>query len=105
MDLFFLFRFKYNFTMNLKILFFALFTTFLSWGQLTEGFESGLPGGYSATTNYTLSSGAWTGQANGVLAGTTGVKTGTYSCQLRSQTGASVVTPNITTGVVDFYEN
>jgi hypothetical protein len=86
--------------MKIKILFIALLSSVLSWAQLTEGFESGLPAGYSATTNYTLVSGAWSGTANQVLAGTpTGVKTGTYCCQLRSQVGASVITPNITVGV------
>ena len=92
--------------MKLKILFFALFTTFLSWGQLTEGFESGLPSaGYTAATTYVLASGTWSGQANGVTRGTTGMNSGLYSCQLRSQTGASVITPNMTSGVgtVTFY--
>lgn len=69
------------------------------WGQGTEGFESGLPTAYTTTTSYTLGSGTWTGQANGVVRGTTGVKSGSYSLQLRSQTGAQVTSPNQTTGV------
>ncbi len=74
-------------------------------GQISESFETGLPTAYVATTSYTLSSGTWTGQANGVIRGTTGVTAGSYSLQLRSQTGAQVTTPNITTGVgtVSFY--
>jgi hypothetical protein len=72
----------------------------------SEGFESGLPtSGYTTTTSYTLGSGTWTGQSNGVTRGTTGVQNGSYSLQLRSQTGAQVTSPNITTGVgtVSFY--
>ena len=81
-----------------------LFSIF-SWGQITEGFETGLPTAYSATTSYTLSSGTWTGSANQVIRGTTGVQSGSYSLQIRSQTGSNVVTPNITSGVgvVSFY--
>lgn len=75
------------------------FFSFSTNAQLTEGFESGLPTAYSPITNFTLGSGNWSGTSNQVLAGTTGVRTGTYSCQLRSQVGASVITPNMTTGV------
>lgn len=73
----------------------------------TEDFETGLPTSYSSTTSYTLSSGTWTGQANGVIRGTTGVNSGSYSLQLRSQTGAQVISPDITTGIatLTFYES
>jgi hypothetical protein len=83
---------------KLLLLSFLLSAT-LGWGQISESFETGLPTAYTATTSYVLGSGTWTGQANGVIRSTTGVKTGTYSCQLRSQTGAQITTPNITSGV------
>lgn len=85
--------------MKMKILLLFLLTAWSSWSQITEGFESGLPTAYGAATTYTLGSGNWSGQANGVIRGTTGVKSGLYSLQLRSQTGAMVISPNITTGV------
>lgn len=66
---------------------------------LTEGFESGLPTSYTTTTSYTLSSGIWTGQANGVIRSTTGVESGSYSLQLRSQTGAQITSPTISGGI------
>lgn len=68
--------------------------------QLSEGFESGLPTAYTTTTSYSLGSGTWTGSSNQVLRATTGVKTGTYSLQLRSQTGAQVISPNLSVGGV-----
>ncbi|HEX8561787.1 MAG TPA: fibronectin type III domain-containing protein, partial [Flavobacterium sp.] len=75
--------------------------------QLSESFETGLPpGSYVAATSYTLGSGVWTGQANGVTRATTGKVTGNYSVQLRSQTGAQITSPNIATGgvsTVTFY--
>jgi hypothetical protein len=78
------------------------------WGQIqiSEGFETGLPTSYTTTTSYTLGSGTWTGQSNGVIRGTTGVNSGTYSCQLRSQVGSYITSPNIPTGgvsTVTFY--
>ncbi|WP_309641253.1 choice-of-anchor D domain-containing protein [Flavobacterium sp.] len=85
--------------MKLKVLLLLLLTSSFSWSQITEGFESGLPSAYTATTSYTLGSGTWAGQANGVIRGTSGVKSGMYSLQLRSQTGAMVISPNITSGV------
>jgi len=85
--------------MKLKILLLLLLISSVSWSQITEGFESGLPTAYTGTTSYSLGSGTWTGQANGVIRGTTGVKSGLYSLQLRSQTGAMVLMPNVTTGV------
>ncbi len=78
------------------LLVFFTFTTLNIFSQITEGFESGLPSSYGTTTSYTLGSGTWTGPANNVMAGTTGVKSGTKSCQLRSQTGAQIVSPTIT---------
>lgn len=84
--------------MKLKIAFIAFIISISSWSQITEGFESGLPTAYTATTTYTLSSGTWTGQANGVIRGTAGVKSGLYSCQLRSQTGAQITSPMIISG-------
>ncbi|NLB66144.1 MAG: fibronectin type III domain-containing protein, partial [Lentisphaerae bacterium] len=64
-----------------------------------EDFESGLPEAYTATTTYMLSSGTWYGQANGIIRGTVGAVSGSYSCQIRSQTGAFIATPKITGGV------
>ncbi len=70
-----------------------------------ESFETGLPTGYTTVTNYTLSSGEWTGASEQVIRGTTGVESGSYSLQLRSQTGAHITTPTITGGVgtISFY--
>lgn len=90
---------------SLKIFWVLVFVLFLqgsSWGQIqiTEGFESGMPTSYTATTSYVLGSGTWTGQANGVIRGTSGVNSGSYSCQLRSQSGAQITSPNIATGGV-----
>ncbi|MEO6229183.1 MAG: YDG domain-containing protein [Ferruginibacter sp.] len=67
---------------------------------VSEGFESGLPGGYTAATSFSLGSGTWTAQANGILAGTT-KHSGSYSCQLRSQSGAQVTSPNLTGGIAN----
>ena len=86
-----------KFGLLIIIIFFSL--PVLGQVFLTESFESGLPTSYSTTTTFTLGSGIWTGQANGVIRGTVGVNSGTYSCQLRSQTGAQIITPNITGGV------
>lgn len=82
-----------------------VFIQVVGFGQLSESFESGLPTSYTSTTSYTLASGVWTGQANGVVRGATGVTNGSYSLQLKSQTGAQVTSPVITTGVgtVTFY--
>lgn len=85
--------------MKLKILLLLLLASSFSWSQITEGFESGLPTAYTGTTSYNLSSGTWLGQAIGVIRGTAGVKSGLYSLQLRNQTGAMVIMPNVTSGV------
>lgn len=81
------------------------------FGQITEGFENGLPpaaGGYVATTSFTLSSGTWTGTTMQVIENNNlaNVQSGTKSLQLRTQTGASIYSPIITTGglgIVKFY--
>jgi hypothetical protein len=78
----------------------ALFLTVSqAWGQIAESFESGLPTSYTTTTSYTLSSGVWTGSASQVIRGTAGVTQGSYSLQLRSQTGAQITTPTLVGGV------
>jgi hypothetical protein len=69
------------------------------WGQITEGFESGLPASYTATASYTLGSGTWTGAPSLVIKATTPVKTGSASCQLKNTTGANVTTPILNSGV------
>lgn len=77
---------------------------FLGFGQLTESFESGLPGSYNATlSNATLGSGVW--QIANVIAGTTGVNSGTKSAQIRSATAAQIITPTLVGGVssISFY--
>jgi hypothetical protein len=87
------------------ILILLLFLGGNAWGQINESFESGLPTSYTSNTSYALSSGTWTGQANGIIRGTTGVNTGSYSCQIRSQTGAQITTPTLIGGVgtISFY--
>ncbi|WP_136667640.1 T9SS sorting signal type C domain-containing protein [Flavobacterium sp. H122] len=90
--------------MRIKLLIFSLLFSIVGWGQLTESFEIGLPTAYTTTTSYTLNSGVWSGQSNGVIRGTIGVQSGTYSCQLRSQTGAQITTPSLNSvGTVTFY--
>ncbi|MEI6852023.1 MAG: hypothetical protein WCL06_04235 [Bacteroidota bacterium] len=93
-----------------KLLFLSvmLVVPILGWGQIqiSESFENGLPTSYTATTSYTLGSGTWTGQANGVIRGTSGLHGGSYSCQLKNQTGAQITSPNIASGgvsTVTFY--
>ena len=94
----------------IKFYLFLLSTILLvtnSLSQINEGFESGLPASYTTTTSYTLSSGTWTGQASGVIGNTTAtwIKSGTRSCQLRSQVGSQITTPTITqtVGTVTFW--
>jgi hypothetical protein len=81
-----------------------LCTSYMGFGQVAEGFETGLPpagGGYTIATSYNLSSGTWTGTSMQVIENNNlaNVHSGTKSLQLRSQTDAQIVTPNITTGV------
>lgn len=74
------------------------------WGQISESFESGLPSSYNTSlSNVTLNSGTW--QVKDVVAGTTGVQTGTKSAQIRNATAAQIITPTISGGVgtVSFY--
>ncbi|TBX66370.1 DUF1533 domain-containing protein, partial [Flavobacterium silvisoli] len=91
----------------LHVLSFAFLFLFFSgkgYGQISEGFESGLPSSYDATlTTRTLSSGSW--QVLQVIAGTTGVNGGTKSAQLQSATGSQLITPTLVGGVgtISFY--
>ncbi len=77
----------------------------VGWGQsINEGFESGLPTSYNSNlSNATLASGTW--QVKDVIAGTTGVNSGSKSAQIRSATAAQIITPTITSGVgiITFY--
>ncbi|WP_411765977.1 lamin tail domain-containing protein [Winogradskyella sp. A3E31] len=91
-----------NKAFSLTALFF-LCAFYFGFGQITEGFETGLPpngGGYVATTTFNLSSGTWTGSANQILENNNlaNVNTGFSSLQLRSQTGSQLTSPNIVTG-------
>ena len=46
--------------MKTKLFFLAFLTSLLSWGQIFESFESGLPTSYTSTlSNVTLGSGTW----------------------------------------------
>lgn len=90
--------------MKLRLLLFTLLFSALSWGQLTESFESGLPTSYNSTlSDATLTSGVW--QIKYVIAGTTGVQTGLKSAQLSSATGSQIITPTLLGGVetISFY--
>lgn len=77
------------------------------WGQevLSENFETGLPTSYTTATSFTLSSGIWTGSSEQIEQATEGVKSGSYSCKLRSQTGSQITTPTLENGVktISFY--
>ncbi len=76
----------------------------VSFGQISESFESGLPSSYNTSLiTATLSSGDW--QVKNVIAGTTGVNSGTKSAQIRSATGAQIITPTLSGGVgeISFY--
>ncbi|WP_026725210.1 putative Ig domain-containing protein [Flavobacterium sasangense] len=88
--------------MKTKLFFLAFLTSLLSWGQITEGFESGLStSGYVTTA--TLSSGTWTGVD--ALLRTTNKNSGTYGCQIKATTGV-MNTPSLNTcGVVKFWAN
>ena len=88
--------------MKTKLFFLAFLFSLLSWGQITEGFESGLStSGYVTTA--TLSSGTWTGVD--ALLRTTNKNSGTYGCQIKATTGV-MNTPSLNTcGVVKFWAN
>ncbi|MFN8237263.1 MAG: autotransporter-associated beta strand repeat-containing protein [Chitinophagales bacterium] len=81
---------------SILILTFLLFYTGNIFGQITEGFESGMPTSYTTGTA-TLGTGTWT--LTDIIRGTTGVKSGSYSCQIRSATGANIKSPVLTGGV------
>ena len=88
--------------MKTKLFFLAFLTSLLSWGQITEGFESGLSTSVYVTTA-TLSSGTWTGVD--ALLRTTNKNSGTYGCQIKATTGV-MNTPSLNTcGVVKFWAN
>ena len=72
------------------------------WGQVSESFESGLTSAYQTVT-VNLSSGSW--YIKDVCSGTTGVNSGTKSAQLKSATGAQLITPTLIGGVnvISFY--
>ncbi len=97
--------------MKHKLLFLGLMAMAMSLnpvrglGQIYESFETGLPTSYSAITNYELSSGTWLGSLNQVVRGTEGVSNGTYSCQLKSETGSEIISPFLNSGVgqLSFY--
>ncbi|MGJ8551013.1 GEVED domain-containing protein [Winogradskyella wichelsiae] len=87
---------------SLFLITFLCFSLF-GYGQITEGFETGMPTSYT-TGNRNLSSGVWTG--TNILRGTTVVNAGTYSCQIKSQTGSQITSPNIASGglgTISFY--
>lgn len=83
------------------------FNAQVSFGQLTEGFESGLrTSGYAGngtnTGNLTLTSGAWVFVNSGLRS--TNKSSGNYSCQIQSGTGNSATLPSLNTcGTITFY--
>ncbi len=96
-------------TINGLLVLFALLlmNAQVSWGQITEGFETGMPTTYTGTgaastiaadagTDTTLGSGTW--KLGNVIRGTTR-NSGAYSAQIKSSTGACLSTPVITNGV------
>lgn len=87
---------------NFYILLITLTFSLTGFGQINEGFEIGMPTSYTSG-NITLSSGTWT--ATQVIRGTTGVNSGSYSCQIRSVTASQITSPTLTGGVgtISFY--
>lgn len=88
------------------LLFTILFVnTNTTFGQIFESFETGLPTSYTTTNSFILESGTWTGQENGIIRSTEGVNSGSYSLQLRRQTGAQITSPTINGGIstISFY--
>lgn len=74
------------------------------FGQISESFESGLPGTYNSTLSaVTLVSGSW--EVKDVISGTNGVNSGTKTAQIKNVTDAQVITPSLVGGVgsVSFY--
>ncbi len=86
----------------ITILFVNTNTTF---GQIFESFETGLPTSYTTTNSFILESGTWTGQENDIIRSTEGVNSGSYSLQLRHQTGSQITSPTINGGIstISFY--
>lgn len=85
--------------MRFKLHIFVLFLSFYlfpaeAFGQLAEGFETGLPSSSSTTvTNCTLTSGIWTVYRG---AASTTKHNGTYACLLSSSTPESyIITPSL----------
>ncbi|WP_338376190.1 hypothetical protein [uncultured Flavobacterium sp.] len=64
--------------------------------SVVESFETGLSGGYQTAT-VSLSTGDW--QVENVLAGTTGVNSGSKSAQLQSATGSQLISPSFNKGI------
>lgn len=90
--------------MRTALAFFMVLCSLWGWGQTTESFETGLPSSYtSSLQTAALGTGTW--QIRDVIAGTTGVQTGTKSAQIRSATNAQIITPTLSGGVgmVSFY--
>lgn len=95
-------------TLKNGLFFLALLLTMQTgWGQITEGFETGMPLSYTGTaassstaadagTATTLGSGSW--KLGDVIQGTT-KHGGSYSAQIHNATGACLSTPVITNGV------
>ena len=79
----------------------------LGWGQITEGFESGLrTSGYAGngtnTGTLALSSGTWVFVNSGLRS--TNFSAGTYSCQMQSGTSNSATLPTLNTcGMITFW--
>lgn len=73
------------------------------WGQITEGFESGVPTSYPTTqTSYTFGSGSWS--LLNVLQNSTNKHSGSYCAQIKSASGANATTPSLNTcGTVTFW--
>ena len=82
-----------------------LLVSSIGWGQLFESFETGLPTSYGTETTFNLASGTWTGSENQVIRTNTGVQSGDFALQLRSQTGSQITTPLLEDGVstISFY--
>ena len=95
---------KRFFLMKTALALFMALCSVWGWGQTTESFETGLPTSYTASLQpATLGTGTW--QIRDVIAGTTGVQTGTKSAQIRSATNAQIITPTLSggVGVLSFY--
>ena len=75
----------------------------VSWGQISEGFESGLTSSYQTAT-LTFGSGQWA-VTNTMYSTVTGVNGGSKCAQLQGATGSALITPTISGGVgtISFY--